>query len=112
MDKTQIIQKIKATLKKVAPGGTVILFGSYARNAQNESSDIDLLILLDEENISTEQIQAIKYPLYDLEFETGIIISPIVLSKTEWHQKHKITPFYENVASEGVTLWSNPKKLS
>lgn len=46
----------------------------------------------------------IKYPLYDIEFETGRIISPLVLSRHDWESRHKITPFYENVTNEGVIL--------
>lgn len=104
MQNNQLIQKIKAVVESVAPGATLILYGSYAKRTQDEHSDIDLLILVDKESLSPEEVQAIKYPLYDLEFEYGIIISPMVLPKTEWHQKHKITPFYENVASQGVLL--------
>jgi len=46
----------------------------------------------------------IAYPLYDIEFLTGIIISPLVLSKKDWKKRHKITPFYENVLNEGIVL--------
>ena len=46
----------------------------------------------------------IKYPLYDLEFNTGTIISPLLLTKNAWNNIHKKTPFYENVQREGVTL--------
>ena len=31
-------------------------------------------------------------------------MSVLVLSQKEWEQKHKITPFYENVQKEGVVL--------
>ncbi len=53
--------------------------------------DIDILILLDTEKPTKEDIKCNQYPLYDIEFETGIIISPIVFSKKEWETKHKIT---------------------
>jgi hypothetical protein len=33
-----------------------------------------------------------------LEFETGTQINPMFLSKKDWELKHKITPFYKNVA--------------
>ena len=46
----------------------------------------------------------ITYPLFDIEFETGILISPLVLSKKDWESKHRITPFYENVTKEGKVL--------
>ena len=46
----------------------------------------------------------ITYPLFEIEFETGKIISPFVLSKKDWKSRHKITPFYANVQREGVIL--------
>ena len=82
----------------------MILYGSYARGTFTEQSDIDLLILLDKSKISRDDETKIKYPLYDIEFDTGLIISPIVLSKNEWESQHKITPFYENVMREGIVL--------
>lgn len=46
--------------------------------------------------------QAITYPLYDIEFETGVIISPRVFSKKIWEKL--TTPFRENVMREGIAL--------
>jgi hypothetical protein len=42
--------------------------------------------------------------LYDIEFDTGTIISPLVYSKKFWEHEHRVTPFYENVKKEGVVL--------
>lgn len=105
MDKNdRLIQRIKSTVLETEPNATVILFGSYARHQEKPESDIDVLILIDREKISWEDEKKIKFPLYDIEFETGTIISPLVISKSEWEGKHKITPFFENVKSEGVIL--------
>lgn len=46
----------------------------------------------------------ITYPLYDLEFETGELISPMVYSEKEWNSKYKNTPFYQNIMQEGKLL--------
>ena len=105
MTKTEyIMDLIKDSVKSNAPEATVILYGSYARSEQNETSDIDLLILLDKEPLSRDDINRIKYPLYEIEFETSTIISPIVLSRDEWESKHSVTPFYKNVLKEGVVI--------
>jgi predicted nucleotidyltransferase len=95
-----IINSVRAT----APDATIILYGSYARGENRPDSDIDLLILLNKENVTREDEKNIKYPLYEIEFETGQIISPLVLSKPDWENRHRITPFYENVLKEGVIL--------
>jgi len=103
-DKEKILQRIRKSVELSAPDANVILYGSYARGSQSEQSDIDLLILLDKNRISREDETRIKYPLYDIEFETGQIISPLVLSKSDWESQHIITPFYENVMREGIPV--------
>ena len=99
-----ILLSIKKSVKSTVPNAIVILYGSYARGEENYESDIDLLILLDKDKITWQDEKKIKYPLYDIEFDTGKIISPLVLTKKDWETRHRITPFYENVVNEGVVL--------
>ncbi len=99
-----ILQKIKASVHATEPDATLILYGSYARGNYREDSDVNLLILLDKENVTRLDEKRVKYPLYEIEFNSGIIISPIVLSKKVWESKHKISPFYHNVIKEGNQL--------
>jgi uncharacterized protein len=102
--KNDILLSIKNTIRSVEPTATVILYGSFARGENKSDSDIDLLILIDKEKLSFEDKKRIKYPLYEIEFQTGQIISPLVFSRIDWESRHKITPFYENVLKEGVAL--------
>jgi predicted nucleotidyltransferase len=95
---------IKNLVKSTEPDATIILYGSYARGDNRKDSDLDLLILLDKDKITREDEKKVKYPLYDIEFETGQIISPLVISKKDWETRHKITPFYDNIRREGVIL--------
>jgi predicted nucleotidyltransferase len=104
MTKKDIILMIRDSVKALSPDATVILYGSQSRGDFNDDSDIDILILLDKEKITREDEKRVKYPLYDIEFETGKIISPLVLSRYDWESKHKVTPFYDNVSREGVVL--------
>ena len=103
-DKNHILQLIKTTVENTDPGAKVVLFGSYARGDYNEESDIDLLILLDKEAITYKDRTRFTYPLFMLEIKTGISISPMIHSKDFWENKHKTTPFYENVNQEGIVL--------
>ena len=80
------------------------MYGSYARGDYRPDSDIDLLILLNKENITKNDENLITDKLYELEFATGQIISPMVVSKKEWENRVMITPFYENVNREGIIL--------
>lgn len=100
----RILFKIKQLVNLSEPTATIILFGSHARGQNSKNSDIDILILVDSDKISYSDEQRIKYPLYDLEFETGKVISPLVLSRNDWETRHSITPFYHNVQKDGVRL--------
>ena len=103
-NKEQILQRIKKSVGLTAPGAILMLFGSHARGTNTKASDIDLLILLDKDKISWSEEKRITDPLYDIEFETGTLISPLILSRKDWESKHKITPFYQNVTREGIVL--------
>jgi uncharacterized protein len=102
--KQEILLRIKNIIDITEPGASVFLYGSYARGDNKENSDIDLLVLVDKDMISYSDEVKIKYPLYDLEFETGKIISPLVISRKDWETRHSITPFYLNVKREGIQL--------
>jgi predicted nucleotidyltransferase len=104
LKKNNILTRIKEIVSIYEPEATVILYGSFARGEQKESSDIDILILVNKEKITYSDEKRIKYPLYELEFETGILISPIIFSRKDWEIRHKITPFYKNVKREGILL--------
>jgi len=96
-----VIEKIKTTVQGIEPTAKIILYGSYARGDFRDDSDIDILVLIDSDKPTPQAIKNIHYLLYDIEFEEGIVISPLVLSKNEWESKHRITPFYENILKEG-----------
>jgi predicted nucleotidyltransferase len=100
----KILLEIKRIVNSTEPKATVILFGSYARGDNKKFSDIDILILVDKDKITYSDEKRIKYPLYDLEFDSGIVISPIVFSRKDWESRHSITPFYKNVEREGILL--------
>ena len=104
LKKNNILTRIREIVSITEPEATIILYGSYARGEQVEDSDIDILILVNKEKITYSDEKRIKYPLYELEFETGTIISPIVFTRDDWEIRHKITPFYKNVKQEGILL--------
>lgn len=104
MRRIEIIEQIRQTMRRVAPSAQTILFGSEARGEARTDSDIDLLILLDEEHLSLAQEEAVTLPLYELELQTGVSISPIVMPRRQWENRPFKTPFYVNVTNEGIVL--------
>ncbi len=103
-DNLILFDRIKKTVQNVAPSADIILYGSYARGEQKEESDIDLLILVNINTLSYEERKKISYPLFNLESEVGITISPLIYDKYTWENKHYVTPFYKNVKEDGILL--------
>lgn len=100
----KILNQIKKIVTEQEPRAKIYLYGSRSRGTAKSNSDWDLLILLNKDKISPEDEQKITYSLYDLEFDTGEVISPMIYSEKEWNTKYKITPFYQNVMREGRLL--------
>jgi len=74
------------------------------RKIQKKDSDWDLLILLNSDQITSDIENAFTSPLYDIEFETGGIIIPMIYSQKGWDTNYRITPFYKNVMKEGYLI--------
>ncbi len=106
IDRSQIVEKIRQVVNAVNPTAETILYGSQARGSACADSDVDLLILLDGdgEKPSIAQEETITWPLYELELQTGIQISPLVMLKKQWYNRPIKTPFYYNVMREGIKL--------
>ncbi len=100
---SHIATRIRTEIKKIDPKAKVVLFGSRARGDAKKESDWDLLILIDSLNVrDTEDLFRDK--IYDLELDTGEIISMFIYNKKDWNFRHKITPLYKSIKKEGVIL--------
>ena len=99
-----IIQRISNHIKIIDPKAEVILYGSHARGQAKNDSDWDILVLLDEPNVTIKTEQKFRHHLLDIELEIGEPITVIVRSKKVWETKYRITPFYNNVKSEGLKV--------
>lgn len=99
-----IARRIKSIIEQYDPNAKVYLYGSRATGKIHHESDWDVLILLSSDFVTTEMERKVTSPLYDLEFDTGEVISPSVYTQKEWDKKHRVTPFYNNVMREGILL--------
>lgn len=104
MRRPEIVQRIAEAIKRVAPDAKTILYASEARGDARPDSDIDLLVLLEGEKRDFKREDEIRTPIYDLELETGVIISPMFVLRKDWENRPFRTPFYINVVNEGVVL--------
>jgi len=105
MDKQQLfLSKIKETIEQYEPKAKVYLYGSRATASFQQDSDWDILILLQQSKITSDLENSITDALYDIEFETGEVISPMVYSETEWNTKYKVTSYYKNITKRSILL--------
>jgi len=100
----KILNRIIGVVDKTAPGAEVYLYGSRARGNAKRLSDWDILILLNSKNISFDLETKFMNEFYEVELETGEIISPLVYTKSDWNERLSITPLYENIKKEGVRI--------
>ena len=100
----KIIFKIKEVVNRTAPDSDIILYGSRARGNSKIHSDWDLLILLNSQNISFDFETKFMDEFYEIEIETGEIISPLIYTKTDWNENHFATTLYENVLKDGIKI--------
>jgi len=100
----EILLKIKQAVYNSDPEAEIILYGSRARKDFNKLSDWDLLVLLNTSNLSFDLETKLMDDIYELEIETGEIISPIIYTKKDWKENHLITPLYKNIEKDGIRI--------
>jgi len=102
--RNKIIRRIIGIAVVKYPDAEIYLYGSQARGDSKRLSDWDLLILLNSKNITFDIETKLMNDFYELELETGEIISPLVYSKIDWDSHHGFTPIFENIQKEGIRL--------
>lgn len=99
-----IINAISKKAKEITPKGSeVILYGSQARGDARPDSDWDVLILLDKDKVTSEDVDDYTYPLREMGWDYNECINALLFTKKEW-QQNTASPFFENVARDGIRL--------
>ncbi len=103
-NKASLLATCAAAIRQVVPEAEVILYGSVARGEETPASDVDLLVLVPRE-VTYELERAISDCIYEIELESGQMISLNVRRKQAWHSAPlSFTSLYEAIAHEGVRI--------
>ncbi|MDR0911819.1 MAG: nucleotidyltransferase domain-containing protein [Methanobrevibacter sp.] len=81
----------------------IILYGSVARGDDNTDSDIDILIITENDDDEIKLSKNIYKTAFDFLLKTGEFISPKIFSKNHY-KKYKHFSFYSNIDKEGVEI--------
>ena len=80
-----------------------LLFGSRARGDARPYSDWDILIILNKNKRTVQDINDYACPLMELGYSIGEEINPIVYTKTEWDNR-RFTSLHEFVEREAIEI--------
>jgi len=104
MNRNELVKQIRYAVHELEPGAEIILYGSRSRGDDISESDWDFLILVDGP-IDDERTNRIRHRLYEIEWETGEVISSIVRNREEWNSDlYQAMPFRQRVQREGTRL--------
>jgi len=104
MEYSEFTGRVKKIVHDADSTATVILYGSRATGKARPDSDWDFLILLNRPKVTFKDEQFFRHKLLSLELETGEVISTFVYSVADWENRHSITPYYQSIQKEGITL--------
>lgn len=80
----------------------LVLYGSYARGEADEGSDVDLLLLLEGEVNTTEEILRAEEVAWPLSLEAGYTTALFPVGVEKYRRSEQ--PFLRNARGEGVAL--------
>ena len=78
------------------------LYGSYARGEEDEESDLDILVVLEQFDHYAAEVDRIGELASELSLKYGMTVSQVFSRETEW--LHGDTPFLSNVRDEAISL--------
>ena len=104
MRRNTLLSRVKNAVLAVDLSAEVILYGSRARGDARRDSDWDFLVLLPSP-VDDEITRTIRHTLYEIEWDTGNVISCIVRNRDAWDADPLAhTPLRQRVAEEGIPI--------
>jgi predicted nucleotidyltransferase len=105
----QAIETFLDQLHQRYPGQILqtVLFGSKARGDSSPYSDIDILIIVEEESWPLRGEISTIAARVSLEYD--VLIGPRVIGRERWESmKHRRFSLFRNIAAEGIPLTPEP----
>ena len=104
MSSDAVLENITRAIYKQDPTAQAFLFGSRARGDNKPDSDWDIIILVNNQSVTNEIEDRFRDVLYNIELESGQIISTFIYPKSFWDKTLKYSPLYRAVKKEGIKL--------
>ena len=84
----------------------IFMYGSYARGDANEESDLDIMVLCDdnEENIDKKRCDINKIS-NRISLEHDIDVSVKIKDYKTFNEWIGVVPFYQNINNEGIVIY-------
>lgn len=83
----------------------IILYGSVARHESEPDSDVDIAIITDGKIDKETQEKLLDFAV-DLDFKYDCFFSYVYIERQNFNKWVNDLPFYNNIAKEGVSLWT------
>jgi predicted nucleotidyltransferase len=102
VDQESIRTAIRVLLNQAPDGSKVILFGSYAKDAAEPSSDIDFLVVEPFVADRIREVARLRIAVHDILREFMVPVDILVLSQTEFERwRHAPNTIYHHADNEG-----------
>ncbi len=104
---SQILDKVSALYKETFENRifAIYLYGSYARGTNTETSDIDIVAIVEGERQELQKhLKVIWDEVANISLEYDTVVSPTVIPYEEFENYKEILPYYRNIAKEGVII--------